>query len=243
MFYLFRRGKYKINSPYNQVSISSKESVLLKCGTYFSDLIDQTESELYKIIVIHLPKLILKDIYLNDFPPILKSSKAKLPINKIESPELVREFIKGLYFYFDNPSLVSEELLVLKIKELILLLVQTRYADSVNALLQQLFTPQQIDLGEVVNSHLFSDLSVEDLAQLCHMSISTFKRQFKTLFNDTPANYIKLKRLERAKELLAVNNLTISDIAYQTGFSDVAHFSNAFKSAYLLSPTEWRAKT
>jgi AraC family transcriptional regulator, exoenzyme S synthesis regulatory protein ExsA len=72
------------------------------------------------------------------------------------------------------------------------------------------------------------------------MSVSTFKRTFQSLFQDTPANYIKMKRLERAKELLGMSTLTVSEIAFQTCFHDVAHFSRSFKATYHCSPSAYR---
>lgn len=239
-FIYFEEGNSKINSPYDQVKISPQESVLLKCGTYFSDLRVELEFDAYKIIVVHLPKNILKEIYVHEFPPVLNLRSTSNSIRKIESQELVGQFIKSLNFYFENPQLVSDELLSLKIKELILLLVNTENLDTLSTLFQQLFTPQEIDLREVVKQHLFSEISVNDLAFLCHMSISTFKRQFKHVFNDTPANYFKTKRLEKAKELLILSKLSISEIAYETGFADVGHFSKSFKSLYMSTPSEYR---
>jgi transcriptional regulator GlxA family with amidase domain len=87
---------------------------------------------------------------------------------------------------------------------------------------------------------LFSDLSIEDLATLSNLSVSTFNRTFQTLFNDTPANYIKAKRLERARELLTISTLTASEIAFQTCFKDIAHFSRSFKAAFHCSPSAYR---
>jgi len=239
-FIYFEEGNNKINSPYDQVKVLSQDSVLLKCGTYFSDLKEELNIEAYKIIVVHLPKNILKDIYVHEFPPVLNVSITTNSIRKIESQELVGQFIKSLNFYFENPQLVSDELLSLKIKELILLLVNTKNSDTLFTLFQQLFTPQEIDLREIVKQHLFSEISINDLAYLCHMSVSTFKRQFRHIFNDTPANYFKTKRLEKAKELLVISKLSISDVAYETGFTDVGHFSKSFKSLYKSSPSDYR---
>jgi transcriptional regulator GlxA family with amidase domain len=61
------------------------------------------------------------------------------------------------------------------------------------------------------------------------------------LFNTTPASYIKAQRLERAKELLLISSLSISEIAFQTCFTDVAHFSRSFKAVHDCSPKEYRS--
>lgn len=239
-FIYFEEGNTLVNSAFEQIAISARESMLLKCGTYFSDLVAFPSSDRYEIIVIHLPQQVLRKIYKHEFPRLSGPVKSGPCINKMEARDLIREYIKGLRFYFNNPRVVSDELLELKIKELILLLLQTGNAESIGVLFKQLFTPQQADIREVINNHVFSNLKVEDLAMLCHMSISSFKRQFKAIFSDTPMHYIRKRRLERAAELLRVSTLTISEIAFETGFADAAHFSNAFKSAHNLSPSDYR---
>jgi AraC-like DNA-binding protein len=239
-FIYFAEGKTKINSANEQTEISHKESVLLKCGSYFADLLKYSDSDRFEILVFHLYPDVLRALYKNEIPAFLKRPSNKTFTHKIATDDFVKKFIESLYFYFDNPELVSEELLELKIKELILLLIQTKNAESVLSLFSELFTPRNLTIKEVVNNHLFSNISIIDLANLSNLSLSTFNRTFQTVFNDTPANYIKTKRLERAKELLSMSSLTISEIAFQACFNDVAHFSRSFRAVHGCSPTEFR---
>jgi AraC-like DNA-binding protein len=239
-FVYFAEGKTQINSASEQVPIAHQESVLLKCGSYFTDLLKYSNADRFEILVFHLYPGILRKIYKNEFPPFLRPSLKNSFIDKIATDDVIKKFIESLYFYFDNPALVSDGLLELKIKELVLLLVQSKNAESVVSLFAELFTPRNLTLKEVVNNHLFSNLSIDDLANLSNLSTSTFHRTFCTLFNDTPANYIKTKRLERGKELLSMSSLSISEIAFQTCFNDVAHFSRSFRAVYQCSPTEYR---
>jgi len=87
---------------------------------------------------------------------------------------------------------------------------------------------------------LFNDLSLEDYALLCNLSLSTFKRTFKKTFGESPARYIKLKRLEEAANQLKVTNKRISDICFDCGFNEVGHFSKSFTALYNTSPSNYR---
>jgi AraC-like DNA-binding protein len=87
---------------------------------------------------------------------------------------------------------------------------------------------------------LYSTISVEELASLAGRSLSTFKRDFKLQFKETPANYIKQKRLEKAFELVKSTNLTISELCYEVGFQDTSHFTKSFKQKYNQSPSDYR---
>jgi AraC-like DNA-binding protein len=238
-FIYFAEGEAKINSASEQAAISHRESVLLKCGTYFADLLRYGNADRFEILVFHLYPGILKRIYKNEIPGFLKMPE-KSVINKIATDEVVKKFIESLYFYFDHPDLISDDWLELKIKELVLLLMRSKNAESVASLFSDLFTPRNLNIKEVVNNHLFSNLSLDDLAGLCNISLSTFNRTFQTLFSDTPANYIKIKRLERARDLLLMSSLTVREIAIQTCFNDMSHFSRSFRAKYRCSPSEYR---
>jgi len=103
-----------------------------------------------------------------------------------------------------------------------------------------LFSPTTYSFTQIIDAHIFSDLSTEDLAQLTNLSLSSFKREFKRVYNDSPANYIRNKKLEKAAELLVISPERITDIAYDTGFNDLAHFSKCFQEKFGTSPSGYR---
>jgi signal transduction histidine kinase/ligand-binding sensor domain-containing protein/DNA-binding response OmpR family regulator len=71
------------------------------------------------------------------------------------------------------------------------------------------------------------------------MSRSVFYKKFRTLSNQSINDLIKNYRLKRAEELLRTNNQSISNIAYECGFSDPAYFSKVFKEQYHVSPKNY----
>ena len=181
-------------------------------------------------------------MYQREFPTLINQRVKGSKIQKIFPENTISKFIENLEFYFQNPTLVNDDLLELKIKELILLLIQTKNAEPIVQLLSDLFTPKVVNIKETVNLHLFSSLSVEELAKLCNLSLSSFKREFKKIFNDTPSNFINTERLKKAVELLKVSDFTISDIAYDTGFNDPSYFARLFKDKMGMSPSTFRKK-
>lgn len=233
-------GNTTLASPNEKITIRVSESILLRCGHYFADLMQEAPSGTCEIFVVHLYPEILKTIYANEIPDFIKPSGKTNYSNKLENQTIVSHFINSLIFYFENPHLVNRELLQLKLKELMLLLLQTKSADTIIDLVSQLFTPRHATLTEVINTHLFTNLYIEELATLADMSVSVFKREFHKQFGDTPANHIKKTRLKRAAELLQISTETISEITYQTGFNDIAHFSRSFKEHFGLTPTDYR---
>ncbi|TJZ52528.1 helix-turn-helix transcriptional regulator [Sphingobacterium olei] len=239
-FLYVKNGESTLKSPTENLNIRISESVLLKCGNYFADLIQNSKQQQCEIYAIHLHSEILKEVYKNEIPSFIKPEGKKSFATKIERQDVIVHFIESLDFYFQNPTLVNDELIKLKIKELVLLLLQTKNAENLFSLFAHLFTPRQASLKEIIRAHLFSNLTVGELATLSDRSLSAFKRDFESYFNDTPANYIKKQKLLKAIDLLIATDFSIAEICYKVGFSDTSHFTKLFKRKYNSSPAEYR---
>lgn len=95
-------------------------------------------------------------------------------------------------------------------------------------------------LDEYVNGHLTDDLSVSTLCSRFHLSHSEIYSIFKTYFDSTPAEYIKMRRLKTACELLKNTKLPVNKIATTCGINDYNYFSKIFKATFHTSPREFR---
>jgi AraC-like DNA-binding protein len=232
---------YKLDDE--QVDFKAKDSVLLNCRNFEKELCDTNSNQNNKLVIIHFHPDILKKIYDRGLPSLLQMPRnlvSNKSNEKIKNDFLIQKYIEGLLFYFENPILVNEDILILKLKEIILLLSQTRNAEAIQVILSQLFSPTTYTFKQIIEAHLFSQLTIEELAQHTNLSVSSFKREFAKLYSDTPANYIKTKRLEKAAEMLLVSTNRISDIAFDCGFNDLANFSKSFFDKYNTSPSNYR---
>lgn len=239
-FLFIKEGDARISSPTENLNICVSESVLLKCGSYFADIVHKPGSRICEILAIHLHKDILLDLYKNELPGFIRLNNKEQFAEKIERQDIIIHFVDSLEFYFQHPDLVNDELLKLKLKELILLLLQTSNAKSIISLFSHLFTPREAGFREVIQSHLFSNITIQELAILSGRSLSAFKRDFETYFEDSPGNYLKEQKLLKAADLLMSTDLSISEICYEVGFSDSSHFSKLFKQKYQLTPSGFR---
>jgi AraC family transcriptional regulator len=87
---------------------------------------------------------------------------------------------------------------------------------------------QQRRVADYIDEHLADDIPLATLAALARLSPYHFSRSFKGSFGVPPLRYHAHRRIERAKELLANPELSITAIAFAVGFSDTASFSAAF---------------
>lgn len=233
--------QFQVNEE--QINVPGKHSIFLNCIHSSKQLSHSDTSVTNEIVIINFHPDVLKKIYDRELPLLLQPPHKLISNNSstiINNDYLIEKYIEGLLFYFENPSLINEDILVLKLKEIILLLSQTSNAAAIQLILSQLFSPDTYTFRQIVDANLFSQLSMEELAGLHNLSLSSFKREFKKLYNDTPASYIKNKKLEKAAELLCVSDERISTIAFECGFNDVASFTKSFRDKYNLTPTNYR---
>jgi len=240
LIYAFR-GTSNLYSGTQTESLSANESVLMKCGSFLNSWNKNPDGSPNEAIAFHFYPDVLRLVYNNEIPNFLKSNteSGKKLIQKIDSDAAITNFFNGLIYYFENPDLATEDLIILKMRELILLLYNTN-SHGIRDILRDLFNPTENEFKEIIKANLFNDLSLEDYALLCNLSLSTFKRTFKKTFGESPARYIKLKRLEEAANQLKVTNKRISDICFDCGFNEVGHFSKSFTALYNTSPSNYR---
>ena len=88
-----------------------------------------------------------------------------------------------------------------------------------------------------------SDLNVDSLATKMGLGRSQFYRKIKALTNYSPVELLRNLRLKRSRELLLTTDMTISEVAYEVGFTAPAYFTRCYREAFGETPTELRDKT
>lgn len=82
------------------------------------------------------------------------------------------------------------------------------------------------------------DFTVDDLARLCNMSGTYFRKLFQNKYHVAPITYIKNLKLQYALELLNSNHYTVSEIAEKCGFKNIYYFSSFIKKELGVSPSK-----
>lgn len=236
-------GEFRYQRNDEQTDFPTNYALLLNCVGSGNQIHNAKAGQGCQVIIVTFYPDILKRIYDRELPALFQKPKhliSNKSNEKISNDFLVQKYIEGLLFYFENPVLVNEDILVLKLKEIILLLGQSQNAEAIQLILSQLFSPMSYSFKQVIEANLFSQLTIDQLAELNNLSVSSFKREFAKLYNDSPGSYIRTKKLEKAAELLAITDKRVSDIAFDCGFNDLATFTKSFGDKYHVSPTAYR---
>jgi AraC family transcriptional regulator len=94
---------------------------------------------------------------------------------------------------------------------------------------------------DYIDAHLDSELTLDDLAAVAHLSPYHFARMFKTSTGLPPHQYVIARRIERAKQMLrGGDDLSLAQVAARSGFWDQGHFTRHFKRLVGVTPKQYR---
>ncbi len=95
-------------------------------------------------------------------------------------------------------------------------------------------------LEALVEAKLADPLTIGDMASACGLSPGFFLRAFKAATGQTPHRFLMERRLAHVRQLLEDGQLSVSEIAYRSGFSGHAHMTTAFKRSFGIAPSHYR---
>ncbi len=173
------------------------------------------------------------------------SIKTRIPIEdfsikRINSNPILDGFFDSMYPYFKSDSQPSDSLLQLKLSELVTNMLTTDDNPELSSYFQSLEQTNRPSIRSVMENNFYHALSIEEYAGLSHRSLSTFKRDFKSCYNTPPGKWLLSRRLEYGRSLLQNKSVSVSEVAYRSGFESASHFSRSFKSKFGQSPAHYQ---
>ena len=91
-----------------------------------------------------------------------------------------------------------------------------------------------------IHAHFAEEITADELARLCHVNVNRLRQIFEQNLGVAPMAFLINYRLNQAKQLLEETDMKITDIAQQTGFFDLSHFTKAFRKSRGLTPGAYR---
>lgn len=152
----------------------------------------------------------------------------------LEKDELINSFLLSLEPYYTDSGEISQAFADHKREELLLILLQLQ--PELSDVFFDFGIPGKLDLEAFMQQNYKFNVHMERLAFLTGRSLSAFKRDFKTIFKDTPGRWLVRRRLQEARFLIEEKGERPGDIYLDLGFEDLSHFSFAFKKEFGLSP-------
>ena len=175
-------------------------------------------------------------------------NRKKNPNNKLNNQNLSYTKIKELIYIIENEALEQkpEYETLLKVYLINILVEMLRSYDGKLSETEILYSTHTLKYMEKVlnhiDEHLDSDLTLEELSDVAHLSKTYFCKQFRELNGIPPWEYITIKRIERAIHYLETTDLTRLEIATKCGYNNTANFYYAFKKITGKNPGNYKKK-
>ena len=172
---------------------------------------------------------------------VLQASPDTDSVIRMHLDEYLEGYVNSLAAFFTSITLPDKNLLKLKFEELLLNIFTRPTHKEVAGYLASLNKSQRASLEQVMEENFAYNLKLEEYADLCNMSLSTFKRVFNNVYNCSPGKWLTIKRLDFAAHLLRTTDKSVNDISFQCGFEESSSFIRAFKQKHKSTPLQFRA--
>jgi len=173
----------------------------------------------------------LEDHY-RDIEPLVPRSRE--PVVLKDHP-LLHSLFYSLEPYFELADALPTDIAAFKVEEAIRVL--RIISPAVDGLLGHFEVPGKLDLAQFMEQNYMFNLPIEKFGYLTGRSLTTFKKDFKRVFNDTPGRWLTTRRLELAHYQIFEQKRKPSDVYLDAGFEDLSHFSFAFKKHFGYNPS------
>lgn len=142
-----------------------------------------------------------------------------------------------------NESDTGSRKVQFRLKELILRILQTEVQETLKSMYQNPKNdPRLKSVTQEIQQNYTRNFSIDELADMMHLSKSQFFRVFKNELGLSPTQYINNVRILHAQELLTKTSSNITEISMLSGFSDIYYFSRCFKEWVGITPTQYRSE-
>lgn len=238
-FYFVINGTTEVLSGSDRLLVGQREGIVLHCGNYLGKFLEDYKDAVVELVIVKLPKDMLEKIFedLHNFLEKQQRNVQKINMYKTAYNKQLEQYIESLLFYIEHPDLAIEELLVLKIKELMILLASTDRQNTIFTLLSRLYKTENLDRKKIIEHHKFSRTSISELAHLCAMSEASFKRFFQKTYGVAPGKYFGEQRMQKAHQMLMTQKYTVTEVADACGYEEVSNFSAAFRKYFGFAPS------
>jgi AraC family transcriptional regulator, exoenzyme S synthesis regulatory protein ExsA len=201
--------------------------------------LQESKKDAFEPIVFCFDEDFLRDFQLK-YSVQAMGSRLKESFIKLPKSAFINNFITSLMPYHKGIMELEKEFEDLKYEELLLILLKVH--PELADVLFDFRKPGKIDLEAFMNKHYTFNVSNKRFATLTGRSLSAFKRDFKTIFNDTPSRWLVTKRLEEARFLIRQEGRKPKDFYLDLGFESLSHFSVAYKNKFGHSPSQHAGK-
>jgi AraC-like DNA-binding protein len=202
--------------------------------------------EIFKSILIFFDDKALFDFYAKYAPLTKKVNRQDgtggQPFVLFEKDPFIINFIGSLECMLREKKPLSVEMRQLKFEELMLYLLEKCPGSILSFKPSKRKELNDLEIKKVMEMNITNTVTVEELAFLCNISLSTFKRRFADIYGTSPNKWILHRRIEQAKYLLLHHREKPGEVYFKVGYENHSSFSQAFRQIVGMTPRDFQLK-
>ncbi len=215
------------------LSITPSKFIVMRSGNCLMTEKRISETSLYKSVLLFFSNEMLRN-FIRKMESERSESIVEKSVYAFDYDDFLKRFVDSLADISNLSKAVQPKLLEVKFEEIMLYLTDKYGTDFLYSLTTNSDDGAQKFIRTIENSHL-SKLTLKELAFLCNMSVSTFKREFEKYYSESPIKWFQNKRLEYAHYLLSQEK-SPSEVYFEAGYENLSSFSQAYKIKYGVTP-------
>lgn len=234
-----QEGHKEVFSGSIPTSIDNDMFLLMKAGKCLMTETFSAQDQAYRSILLFFSdETVLK--FSRKYSITLSKPNKRKTIQPIPYDAFTRSFVQSIVALNGLSKENRERMLQIKLEELFIYLIDLLGNDLLECLMEDV-NNYDLQFHQVVEHNKLKKLTLNELAFLSNMSLSTFKRRFEKEFNTPPSKWFSEKRLEHAALLLKNEKRRPSDIFEEIGYESLSNFIQAFKSQFGVTPKQYQS--
>lgn len=239
---LVLEGEKTIQFANGALEVAPDRLYLLSAGNCLTT-IDLAKQDLFRSIMIFFENQVLSEFFdkynAHPDPSAMRPRKRDQAFLALKKDSFVESYIASLTVLLQSKKEISKEMKRLKLEELLLHLLEKHPESLLSFRTQE--NQEELDIKRVCEANAIKNVDVNELAFLCNVSASTFKRRFMKIYGVAPQKWFLQKKMEVSARLLRYQNIKPSEVFHRVGYENHSSFSESFKSHFGVSPREFRS--
>jgi AraC family transcriptional regulator, exoenzyme S synthesis regulatory protein ExsA len=222
------------------LSAEAGQTMFFKKGAY---ILPQHGAEDLCVQFFFIPDLFVREVVIElagDLPIVSESVDSPEIAIRVNHDVALSAFFQAMTLYFAGDEKPPEALLKLKLRELLTSILVGKSNPTLSAYFRSLAANDAPPIAAIMETNFRYNLSMKAFAELCHRSLSSFKRDFQRRYGVSPGKWLLDRRLEHSASLLRTTGMSVTEIMFECGFEDLSHFSRAFKERFGQPPSAFR---
>ncbi|WP_431212675.1 helix-turn-helix domain-containing protein [Puia sp. P3] len=227
------------------VSPNDREIHILSAGRCIAS-VDISRQKTFRSILIFFDDKELADFFLQNAAFIekaMRSAKVK-PSAYVAfgKDEFINHYIDSLTLMLKNAAHLSLPMKRIKLQELLLYLLENHTRAFLAFKNRAQLGSTEMIIRKVVESNLVNNLGIDEMAFLCNLSASTFKRQFNRIYGESPNTWILAQKMQLAAQMLARQKEKPAEIWFKLGFETHSGFTKSFRKHFGVAPKDYKKR-